>query len=106
MGTLTGARQHLSADGYPVVEGAKFWDLDLRVVEIVQVEVTGNPYGDTGETQTWHATTHGRYDTLSGALYTIGRLARRYEGRDAEFLPVGTLFNARGSAARRVGGAS
>jgi len=99
---MTGARQHLSADGYPVTPGARFWDADLRVVEVEQVEVSGNPYGNTGETQTWHATTHGRCDTLSGPLYTIGRLARRFEGRDAEFLPVGTLFNAPGSAARRV----
>lgn len=73
--------------------GACFWDNNLRVVKVTETAVSSNDYGDTGVTQTWHETTGGRYDTLSGELYRFGRLARHYEGRDASAYPAGTSYN-------------
>lgn len=95
--------QHLSADGYAVTVGARFWTTDDMVVEIEEVAVGSSSYGGGVAVRTWHAATGGRRQyTLSGPLYTEGPLRRRLEGRDASFLPVGTLYNARGSAAARV----
>jgi hypothetical protein len=86
--------EYLSADGYAVTIGARFWDNNLRVVEVTQTDVARNAYSDTGETQTWHDTTSGWVDTLSGRLYQFGRMARHFEGRDASDYPVGTSYAA------------
>ena len=84
--------KYLSCDGYPVQVGAKFWNNDLKVVQIMEVGVSSNKYADTGETQTWHQTTHGQFDTLSGNLQQFGRLVRHYRLKDAEDVPYGTSF--------------
>jgi len=90
---------HYSTDGCPVTVGARFWSNDLRVVQITAVAVTANPYSDTGEIQTWHDTTAGQCDTLSGALQLYGRLTRFYPHQpdpsavDAREHPVGTDYN-------------
>jgi len=83
---------HYSADSQPVTVGARFWDSNLRVVQITKVTSYANPYGSTGETQTWHATTGGDCDTLSGSLRQYGRLARYFEGEDAGLFEPGTAF--------------
>jgi spore coat protein U-like protein len=84
--------EHYSADNHPVTAGARFWDNNLRVVEITAVGDYSNAYADSGETQTWHDTTGGSADTLSGSLRRIGRLARYYGGKDAEDYPAGTNY--------------
>ena len=89
--------EYLSADGYPVTEGARFWDTrfwdnNLRVVQVTQVAAYPNTYADTGELQTWHKTTGGTSDTLTGAMQPYGRLARFFEGQDAENHASGTNF--------------
>lgn len=84
--------EHKSADGYPVTEGALFWDNNLRVVKVTKVAAHDNKYADTGEVQTWHNTTGGTSDTLSGRMQQYGRLARYFEGRDAEKFEPGTNF--------------
>lgn len=83
---------HYSADAYPVTAGAKFWDNNLRVVEVTRAAAHSNAYADTGETQTWHGTTGGSSDTLTGALRPYGRLTRFFEGLDAERFPAGTNY--------------
>jgi len=83
---------HFSADNYPVYKGRKFWNNDLRVVTIVKVAAWANAYADTGETSTWHQTTRGAFDTLSGHMRPYGRLARFYQGRDAEELHDGAAY--------------
>lgn len=85
--------QHVSVDGYPVEVGKRFWDNDLKVVEITVVATNSNPYSDTGWTQTWHKHTGGISDTLSGYGAKWGRLARYFEGRDAEQHEPGTKFS-------------
>jgi hypothetical protein len=85
--------EYLSVDGEPVTAGAKFWDNNLRVVEVTRVAAWDNKYADTGETQTWHDTTAGSSDTLSGAMHRWGRLVRRYGGKDAEDYPAGTNYS-------------
>lgn len=83
---------YLSADGYPVTVGARFWDDNLRVVKITKVAAHSNSYAGTGETQTWHDTTDGMRDTLSGKMQRWGRLARFFEGKDAQSWPPGTSY--------------
>lgn len=85
------AGEYYSADAWPVTVGAKFWDNNLRVVQVTEVAVDSNPYPD-GETQTWHQTTSGRVDTISGKLSRIGRLAREFEGLNAEKFKPGTDY--------------
>ena len=82
----------------PVEVGRKFWSNDLRVVQITELAVYANAYADTGCTQTWHRTTEGEdrrggdFDTLDGSMQPYGRLARRFEGKDAENYPPGTRY--------------
>ena len=83
---------HLSADGFPVTTGAKFWDNNLTVVQVTRVAAWSSGYADSGETQTWHDTTRGSSDTMSGTLRRYGRLARYFEGRDAELHEPGTTY--------------
>lgn len=82
-----------SADNYPVEVGRKFWDNDLKVVEITELGTRSQDYADTGEKQTWHKTTGGSSDTLTGFMRQYGRLARYFEGRDAEKLQPGTRYS-------------
>lgn len=84
--------EHESTDGYPVTAGARFWDNNLRVVQVTEVAQHSNKYADTGEVQTWHGTTGGASDTLTGTMQPFGRLARYFEGRDAEQFAPGTSF--------------
>lgn len=90
---------HLVSDGYPVTVGARFWSNDLRVVEVTKVADHSNAYSDTGEIQTWHDTTVGSADTLSGTLREYGRLTRFYphqparNSEDAADHPVGTSYS-------------
>jgi hypothetical protein len=84
--------EHFSTDGFPVTEGAKFWDNDLRVVQVTRVAAHSNRYADTGEIQTWHNTTSGSSDTLTGTMQPYGRLAHVFEGLDADDYPVGTAY--------------
>jgi hypothetical protein len=81
-----------SCDGYQVKVGGKFWDNNLRVVQIERVAVHSNSYSDTGCTQTWHGTTNGEYDTLDGSMQPYGRLVRYYGGKDAESYEPGTNY--------------
>lgn len=90
--------EHFSADGYLVVKGGRFWDNNLRVVEVTEVAADSNPYGKTGVVQTWHGTTGGLTDTLDGAMRAYGRLARRYLGKDAAGYPAGTSHADAGAA--------
>lgn len=84
---------HQSCDGYPVTVGGKFWTNDLRVAEITEVApYPGQPYADTGEIQTWHKTTDGISDTLTGSMRPYGRLVRYYGRKDAREYPVGTNY--------------
>jgi len=83
---------HKSADGYPVEVGRKFWDNDLRVVQITELGTRSQAYADTGEFATWHKHTRGISDTLTGSMQRIGRLVRRYEGYDAENYEPGKSF--------------
>jgi hypothetical protein len=83
---------HFSTDGQPVTVGAKFWDNNLRVVQMTEIACHSNAYADTGETQTWHQTGDGQFDTLSGTMQPYGRLARRFEGKDAENYAPGTNY--------------
>lgn len=93
----------------PVVVGAHFWSNDLRVVQVTGVATHANAYADTGCTQTWHRTTEvpgddrgSDFDTLDGDMQPYGRLARYFEGLDAEDYPPGTRFaDARASRSRR-----
>jgi hypothetical protein len=82
---------YLSADGYPVTAGARFWDNSLRVVGVTRVFTSSNAYPED-TVQTWHGTTGGQADTLSGGMRKWGRLARFFEGLDAEEYPPGTRF--------------
>lgn len=84
---------HLSADGYPIEKGGLYWDNNLRVVRVESVADFSNAYADTGETQTWHHTTGGDADSLSGHLHPYGRLARYFEGRAASAYAPGTDYN-------------
>jgi hypothetical protein len=86
---------HYSADAHPITIGAKFWDNNMRVVQITGVAVDSNPYTDDGTVQTWHQTGAGMYDTLSGDSHPWGRLARFdpfTHRRDAEDYPAGTQY--------------
>lgn len=82
---------YLSADNQPVEAGRKFWSNDLRVVEVTEVARYSNSYQDC--TQTWHKTTGGDFDTMSGDMQQYGRLARRFEGKDAEDYEPGTNYS-------------
>lgn len=84
--------EYLSVDGFPVGVGGRFWNNDLQVVEVREVAVSSNAYADTGETQTWHRTTSGSSDTLSGRLQPYGRLVKVFEGLDASRFPAGTRY--------------
>lgn len=84
--------KHYSADNVEITLGAKFWDNNLKVVQITKVADYSNPYADSGETQTWHSTTKGSCDTLTGSMRPYGRLAHRFEGKDAEDYPAGTSY--------------
>lgn len=91
---------HLSSDDYPVVPGAKFWDNNLRVVEIKASDrtyPTSRTYADTGEISTWHDQVEGgSSDTLTGDMRPYGRLTRFYphnSGKDATNYPLGTDYN-------------
>ena len=81
---------HLSCDRQPVTAGARFWDNNLRVVEITGVATSVNKHEPSGCTQTWHETTDGISDTMDGHMLPYGRLARYYEDADAEKYPPGT----------------
>ena len=83
---------HYACDGTPVTVGAKFWDNNLRVVQITEIAAHSNEYADTGEIQTWHKHTGGSSDTLTGTMQPYGRLVRRFAGLDAEAYPVGTEY--------------
>jgi hypothetical protein len=83
---------HRSVDGYPVEVGKKFWDNDLRVVQITELGTRSQEYQDSGCYATWHKHTRGISDTLTGHLQGIGRLVRYYERRDAEDYEPGTSF--------------
>lgn len=83
---------HYVSDGYRVTVGARFWSNDLRVVEVTSVADHSNPYSDTGETQTWHGTTGGSFDTLTGPIQPYGRLARFCRGKDAALHQPGTEY--------------
>lgn len=85
---------HLSADGVPIVVGGRFWDNNLRVVTITEVgRRESRPYADTGEYQTWHGTTGGISDTMSGSMQSCGRLTKRFEGKCADDYPDGTSYS-------------
>jgi hypothetical protein len=90
--------EHYSCDYQPIKVGAKFWNNDLRVVEVTEVAVNNNKYADSGCIQTWHRTTEGNgkgggdFDTLNGSMQPYGRLVRYYEQRDAEKYAPGTNF--------------
>jgi hypothetical protein len=85
--------EHFSADNYPVTVGAKFWTNDLRVCKITEIGTQDTrPYADTGEFSTWHQHTDGSSDTMTGHMRKFGRLARYFEGRDAENYPAGTNY--------------
>lgn len=84
--------QHLSADGYPITLGARFWDNDLKVLAITGVADHSNDYADTGCVQTWHRTTRGISDTMSGHMQKYGRMARFFRGKDAEDYDPGTNY--------------
>lgn len=84
--------EYRSADNYPVEAGRRFWNNDLRICQVTKLAEYGNPYADTGCTQTWHKTTHGNFDTLDGSMRPYGRLARYFEGRDAEDYEPGTDY--------------
>jgi hypothetical protein len=89
--------EYWSCDGYPVVVGAKFWNNDMRVCQVTEIACHSNAYSDTGETQTWHQTGDGQFDTLSGSMQKFGRLVRHVYGskgyKNAEDYPVGTSYN-------------
>lgn len=83
---------HRTHEGAPVKVGAKFWDNNLRVVEVTRVgDGYSRVYGDCPEIQTWHKTTGGSSDTMTGGM--AGRLARRFEGKDAENYAPGTNYS-------------
>lgn len=84
--------EHKSSDGYPVTVGAKFWNNDLRVCVIERVADHSNAYSDTGETQTWHRTDKGSFDTLTGSMQRYGRLVRWFQGKNAEDFAPGTTY--------------
>ena len=86
------AHVHRTHEGAPVTVGAKFWDNNLRVVEVTRVgDGYSRVYGFCPEIQTWHATTGGSADTMTGGM--AGRLARRFEGKDAEDYAPGTNYS-------------
>jgi hypothetical protein len=74
------AVEYWSCDSYPVVVGAKFWNNDMRVCQVTEIGCHSNAYADTGETQTWHQTGYGQFDTLSGSMQKFGRLVRHVYG--------------------------
>jgi hypothetical protein len=85
---------HRSADDYPVTVGAKFWNNDLRVVQITAIGTQDTrEYADTGEHATWHKHTGGSSDTLTGHMRKYGRLARYCDGKDAENYEPGTNYS-------------
>jgi hypothetical protein len=85
-------KDHYSVDDEPIVVGARFWSNDLRVVTVTEVAKHSNVYSDTGETQIWHRTTGGSFDSLTGKMRPYGRLVRVFEGKDAEQYPDGTEY--------------
>ncbi len=84
--------KHYSADNRPVIVGARFWTNDLRVAQITELGTRAQAYSDTGEFATWHKHTDGISDTLTGRMRQYGRLARFFEGKDAEKYPNGTNY--------------
>jgi len=85
--------EYYSADGYPIWPGKKFWNNDLRVCQVTKLaSIPARPYADSGETSTWHDTTHGSFDTLTGYMQQYGRLARMFQGKDAEDYELGTNY--------------
>lgn len=85
--------RHCRVEGMPVEEGRKFWNNDLRVVQITRLAaIPARVYADTGETSTWHDTTGGMFDTLTGHMRQYGRLARWFNGLDAEQYQPGTSY--------------
>lgn len=81
--------EHVSADGYPVEPGAKFWDRYLTVVQVTEVAVHSNWYPG-GRIQTWHRTTGGEVSTVNRGLAADGsRIERYHDGKDAETQPPG-----------------
>jgi len=91
--------EHRSADFHPVEVGRRFWNSDLRVVEVLELanDLHTNDYQGKAK-QSWHRVdegdgrTMGRFDTLDGGLTHIGRLARYYKGKDAEQYEPGTNY--------------
>jgi hypothetical protein len=93
MDDSTTPAEHRSADNYPVTAGARFWTNDLRVARITEVGAReARPYADTGEYATWHKHTDGMSDTLTGHMRQYGRLARFFQGKDAENYEPGTNY--------------
>jgi hypothetical protein len=91
---------HYSVDRYPVAVGAKFWNNDLRVCEVTEIDSHHNDYPG-GYVQTWHRTTHGSFDTVAPHNQYLGRLVRFYSGVDAENFEPGTDYNALMAELRR-----
>lgn len=73
--------------------GRHFWTNDLRVAVITELGTRSQAYADTGEFATWHKHTDGSSDTLTGSMQRYGRLARYFEGKDAEKYPAGTNYS-------------
>lgn len=84
---------HRSVDGHAIVVGDRFWDNNLQVVEITRVATRSDKYSDTGEISTWHDTTRGMSDTLTGRMRQYGRLVKYYNGIDAARYEPGTSYN-------------
>lgn len=86
--------EHRATDGTPIKLGARFWDNNLRVVEITRVgNGMSRTYSDTGEISTWHETTGGSSDTLTGYMAKYGRLTGTFEGKKASDYPAGTNYS-------------
>jgi hypothetical protein len=83
--------EHYSADRRVVTVGAKFWNNDLRVCQVTEVDSHHNDYPG-GYVQTWHQTTHGSFDTVAPHHPNLGRLVRFFEGKDANNYEAGTNF--------------
>lgn len=93
MTETSSTQEHRSADGYPVEVGKHFWTNDLRVAVITELGTRPQLWQGGPETQTWHEHTDGISDTMTGSLQRFGRLARYFEGKDAEQFPAGTNYS-------------
>jgi hypothetical protein len=81
---------HLTADGYPIVEGGWYWDNNLEPVQITEVAQSfyaEYPLGGHSTTQVWHSHTRGQSDSLL-ERHDIGRLVKYWNGKLAKPEPV------------------